>query len=80
MKARLGKIIFKISVWVAIIASLRSGPEKLSGEQVGIAKPEVDSFVQVVFGNRIESVADVPTNAGMGENRNRSTAGVKIVT
>ena len=78
MKARLGKVIFKISVWVAVIVSLR-GLEKLSGEQAGIAKPEVDSFIQLVFGNRIKFVADMAAGTGVCENGNRSAASVKIV-
>lgn len=79
MEARLGKIIFKVSKWVGVIVSLRSGREKLSSEQAGIAKPEVDSSVQLVFGNQIEFVADVPACAGMGDNRNGPAAGVIIV-
>jgi hypothetical protein len=79
MKGRLGKVIFNISVWVAVIVSLRGGPEKLSGEQAGIAKPEVDSFIQLVFGNQIEFVADMAAGTGVCGNRNRSAAGIKIV-
>ena len=79
MKARLGKVIFNISVWVAVIVSLRGGPEKLSGEQAGIAKPEADSFIQLVFGDQIEFVADVAAGAGACGNRNRSAAGIEIV-
>jgi hypothetical protein len=46
MKARLGEVIFKVSVRVLEIVSPRGGLEKLSGEQAGIAKPEVESFIE----------------------------------
>jgi hypothetical protein len=51
--------MLKISGWVALIVSLSRGPEKLYGEQVSIAQSEVGSFIKLVFGNRIEFVADV---------------------
>ena len=79
MKARLGKVIFKISVWVAVIVSQRGGLEKLSGEEPGVAKAKVQSFIHLVFGDQIEFVADVTAGAGVGGNRNRSAAGVEIV-
>src|SRR5258706_8678717 len=53
------EIIFKVSIRVLVIVSPRSSLEKLSGEQAGIAKPEVESFIKLVFGNEIEFVADV---------------------
>src|SRR6202158_1411855 len=79
MKARLGEIIFKVSEWIAVIVSLRGGLEKLSREQSGIAKAEVESFIHLVFADQIEFVADVTASAGAGWNRNRSAAGVEIV-
>ena len=79
MKARLGEIIFNVSVWVLVIVSPRGGLEKLSGEQASIAKPEAESFIKLVFGNEIEFVADVTAGTGPGGNRNRSAAGVEIV-
>src|SRR5258708_6292890 len=79
MEARLGEIIFKVSIWVLVIVSPRSSLEKLSDEQAGIAKPEVESFIKLVFGNEIEFVADVTAGTGPGGNRNRSAAGVEIV-
>src|SRR5260370_26832871 len=79
MKARLGKVIFKISVRVAVIVSLRGGLEKLSGEEPGVAKAEIESFIHLVFGDEIEFVSDVAAGAGAGGNRNRSAAGVEIV-
>ena len=79
MKARLGEIIFKVSVWVLEIVSPRGGLEKLSGEQAGIAKPEAESFIKLVFGNEIEFVANMAAGTGAGWYRNRSAAGVKIV-
>jgi len=56
MKARLGKVIFNVSVRVAVVVSLRGGLKKLSGEQASIAKPEVQPFIQLVFRNQIEFV------------------------
>jgi len=79
MKAGPGKVIFKVSIRILVIVSLRSGLEKLSGEQAGIAKAEVESFIHLVFGDQIEFVADVAAGAGAGGNRNRSAAGVEIV-
>src|SRR5258706_12844687 len=70
MEARLGEIIFKVSIWVLVIVSPRSSLEKLSGEQAGIAKPEVESFIKLVFGNEIEFVADVTPGTGPGGERN----------
>src|SRR5258708_19374669 len=79
MEARLGEIIFKVSIWVLVIVSPRSSLEKLSGEQAGIAKPEVESFIKLAFGNEIEFVADVTAGTGPGGNRKRAAAGVVIV-
>ena len=79
MKARLGKVIFNISVWVAVIVSLRGGLEKLSGEEPGVAKAKVQPFIHLVFGDEIEFVSDVAAGAGAGGNRNRSAAGIEIV-
>src|SRR5260221_12987404 len=77
-EARLGEIIFKVSIWVLVIVSPRSSLEKLSGEQAGIAKPEVESFIKLVFGNEIEFVADVTAGTGPGGNRNRCAGGGEI--
>ena len=79
MKARLGKVIFNVSIRVAVVVSLRGGLKKLSGEQASIAKPEVQPFIQLVFRNQIEFVADMAAGTGMGCYRNCSAAGVKIV-
>src|SRR6266851_442540 len=79
MKARLGKIILNVSVWVAVIVSLRGGLEKLSGEESGVTKAEVESCIHLVLADQIEFVADVAAGAGVGWNRNRSAAGVEIV-
>ena len=79
VEARLGEIIFQVSVWVLVIVSPRGGLEKLSGEQAGIAKPEAESFIKLVFGNEIEFVANMAAGTGAGWYRNRSAAGVKIV-
>jgi len=68
MEARLGEIIFKVSIWVLVIVSPRSSLEKLSGEQAGIAKPEADSFIQLLFVNQIEFVADMAARAVVGRN------------
>ncbi len=46
----------------------RGGAEKLSGEHLSIAKAKVQSFIELVFGNQIEFVADVTTRAGMRGN------------
>ena len=79
MEARLGKVIFNVTVWVAVIVSPRSGFEKLPGEEPGVAKAKVQSFIQLVFGDKIEFVADVAACAGASGNRNRSAAGIEIV-
>src|SRR6267154_3367951 len=79
MKARLGKVIFNVSIRVAVVLSLRGGLKKLSGEQASIAKPEVQPFIQLVFRNQIEFVADMAAGTGVEGNRNCSAAGVKIV-
>ena len=79
MKARLGKIIFNISIWVAVILSEPGGFEKLSGEQAGIAKPNVDPLVRLVFSHRIEFVADMRAGAGVRSDGNRSCTVVKVV-
>src|SRR5258708_12812974 len=78
MEARLGEIIFKVSIWVLVIVSPRSSLEKLSGEQAGIAKPEVESFIKLVFGNEIEFVADVTAATAPGANRNPPPPGPSI--
>jgi len=59
MKARLGEVIFDISVSVAVIVSLRGGLQELSGEESGVAKTKVQPFIHLVFGNQIEFVSDV---------------------
>ena len=79
MKARLGKVIFNISVWIDVIVSQRGGLEKLSCEEAGVAKAKVEPFIHLVFGDQIEFVADVAASAGAGGNRNRSAAGIEIV-
>src|SRR6266404_6959346 len=79
MKARLGKVIFDISVWVAVIVSGRGGLQELSGEESGVAKTKVQPFIHLVFGNQIEFASDVAAGAGVAGNRNRSAAGVKVV-
>jgi hypothetical protein len=57
----------------------RGGAEKFPGKHASITKARVQSFIQLVFGNQIEFVADVAVRAGMGGNRNRSAAGVEVV-
>ena len=57
----------------------RRGVEKLSGEHASIAKSKVQSFIQLVFGNQIEFVADMAARAGVGRNRNCSAAGIEVV-
>ena len=79
MRARLGKIVLHISERVLVIVSLRGGPQKLAGEQAGIAKAEVEPFIHRVVGDQIEFVADVPASPGVSWYCNRSAAGVKIV-
>src|SRR5258708_37520668 len=78
-RARLGKIVFHISERVLVIVSLRGGPQKLPGEQAGIAKAEVEPFIHSVFADQIEFVADVPASPRVSSYCNRSAAGVKIV-
>ena len=68
MRARLGKVIFDISVWVAVIASGRGGLQELSGEQAGIAKTKAQPFIHLVFGNQIEFVSDVAAGTRVCEN------------
>src|SRR5258708_37721641 len=75
MKARLGKVIFNVSIRVAVVLSLRGGLKKLSGEQASIAKPEVQPFIQLVFRNQIEFVADMAAGTGGGGKRKLSPAG-----
>ena len=79
MEARLGEVIFNVTVWVAEIVSLCSGLQKLPGKEPGVAKAKVQSFIQLVFGDQIEFVADVAAGAGTGGNRNRSATGIEIV-
>ena len=79
MRARLGKIIFNISVWVAVIVSGRGGLQELPREESGVTKTKAQSFIQRVFANQIEFVPNVAAGTGVGGNRNRSAAGVKIV-
>src|ERR1700740_938 len=78
-RARLGKIVFHISIRVLVIVSPRGGLQELPGEQAAIAKAEVEPFIHLIFGDQIEFVADVPASPGAGWSRNRSAAGVKIV-
>src|ERR1700686_4317564 len=52
VKARLGKVIFNVTVRIAVIVSLRGGLQKLSGEEPGVAKAKVESFTQLVFGDQ----------------------------
>jgi len=56
MKARLGKVIFNVTVWVAVIVSLCSGLQKLPGKEPGVAKAKVQSFIQLVFATRSSSL------------------------
>ncbi len=79
MKPRLGKIIFNVSEWVAVILSGRGGPQELPGEESGVTKTKVQPFIQRVFGNQIEFVPNVAAGTGVGGNRNRSAAALKIV-
>src|SRR6266446_5170865 len=79
VKARLGKIIFNVSERVAVIVSGRGGLQELSGEESGVTKTKVQPFIHLVFGNQIEFVSDVAAGAGVGGNRNRSAASVKVV-
>jgi len=51
----------------------------LPGKEPGVAKAKVQSFIQLVFGDQIEFVADVAAGAGASGNRNRSAAGIEIV-
>src|ERR1700722_9259866 len=79
MKARLRKVVFEVGVRIAVVGSTRGGLEKLSGEQTSITKAKVQSTVQAVFKSEVKFVADVAARAGMGGNRDGSTAGVEIV-
>ena len=65
MKARLGKVIFDISVWVAVVVSGGGGLQELSGEESGVAKAKVQPFIHLVFGNQIEFVSDVAAGTGV---------------
>ena len=57
----------------------RSGFEKLSSEQTSVTKAKAHAFIQLVFSDQIEFVADMTARAGMGGNLNCSTAVVEIV-
>src|SRR5258707_15397122 len=63
MEARLGEVIFNVTLWVAEIVSLCSGLQKLPGKEPGVAKAKGQSFIQLVFGDQIELVADVADGA-----------------
>jgi hypothetical protein len=73
------KLVFKGRVWIAVIVSRRGGVEKLSSKHTSITKVKDQFFVQLVFGNQIEFVADVAAGARMGGNGNGSAAGVEVV-
>src|SRR5712664_4496527 len=79
LRARLGKIVFHISVRVLVIVSPRGGLQKLPGEQASIAKAEVEPLIHLVFGDQIEFVSDMTASPGAGWYCNRSATGVKIV-
>jgi hypothetical protein len=51
----------------------------LSSEQASITKAKGQSFIQLVFSDQIEFVADMTARAGMGGNLNCSAAVVEIV-
>ena len=79
MKAGFRKVVFEVRVGIAVIATRRCGVEKLPGEHSSITKSKVQSFIQLVFGNQIEFVADMAAGTGVCGNRNRAAAGIEVV-
>ena len=51
----------------------------MASEQPRITKAEVQPFIQLVFRDHIELVADMAAGTGVGGNRNCTAARVKIV-
>src|SRR5260370_29318944 len=49
MEARLGEVIFNVTVWVAEIVSLCSGLHKLPRKEPGVPQAQVPSFLQLRF-------------------------------
>jgi hypothetical protein len=72
MKAGFRKVVFEVRVGIAVIVTRRSFVEKLSGEHASITKAKVQPFIQLVFSNHIEFVADVAARGRMRGNRNRA--------
>ena len=68
MRAGFRKVVFKVRVWIAVIVTWRCGFEKLSGDHATITKSKTQSFIQLVFGNQIEFVADMTARTGVGRN------------
>src|ERR1700736_5755911 len=78
MKAGLCKVIFEVRVRVLVIVACRRGPEKRSGEHATVTKAKVKSFIQCVFSDDVEFVADVPARAGMRVNGNLAGPVIEI--
>ena len=79
MKARLCKVVFEVRVRVLVIVTCRRGPEKWSGEHASVTKAKVKSFIQVVFSDDVEFVANVAARAGMRVNSNCAAPVIEIV-
>jgi hypothetical protein len=79
MKAGLRKVVLEVCVRVGVIVARRGGLEELSSEQASITKAKTQSFIQLVFSDQIEFVADMTARAGTCGNSNSSTAGVEVV-
>src|ERR1700761_6989831 len=79
MKAGLCKVVFDVRVRVLVIVASRRGPEKRSGEHATVTKATVKSFIQGVFSDDVEFVADVPAPAGMRVNGNCAAPVIEVV-
>src|SRR5258708_24343336 len=79
MEGGLGKVVLEVRVRVLVIVACRRGPEKRSGEHATVTKAKVKSFIQCVFSDDVEFVADVPARAGMPVNGNCARPVIEIV-
>ncbi len=79
MKAGFCKVVLEVRVRVLVIVACRRGPEKRSGEHATVTKAKVKSFIQCVFSDDVEFVADVPARAGMRVNGNCAAPVIEIV-
>jgi hypothetical protein len=79
MKAGLCKVVFDVRVRILVIVACRRGPEKRSGEHATVTKAKVKSFIQCVFSDDVEFVADVPARAGTRVNGNCAGPVIEIV-